>query len=477
MDSRQLIDAQFDRAVQIVQSLPKTGPIQTSYEDKLNILYKQATVGNVQGPRPSVWDMLGRAKWDAWAKHKDLDPYEAKWLYVEALLKVLRKYPDKTVARDLVRELESYSGDPSNLVMSGLSSRPAGSVSSGSSASGGQPSMSQRPSEYMSAHARAPPMPPPMPAEGDPVTESETDEDTTDEEGDEAADVVPPAITSPQQIPGQLNRPQSSLSSRRYRTPMAGSLLVPSSPPMPVPATQPLPGFQTQSAFAESAASIPSSAYPTTSVSYPEQIPRSPSSNPVSPVQGYQHGGYRPASQPQFRPYSLAGGAPPRPASLPLLERAVESVQVHLAAITERLETLEGLLHHSTSSLAQSGQRSPGLLAGRGSPLGGRQDVVRWDVDDMGMWSLVLHPLSRIFRLFRWLAAFLGSSDNRSPAFVIIRRLFLDISFVLCLLALFKAGWRKSGMRRREVVAALRGLWRAIVGHHGAVRHMVDRAV
>lgn len=25
---------------------------------------------------------------DAWAKHKDLDPYEAKWRYVEALLKV-----------------------------------------------------------------------------------------------------------------------------------------------------------------------------------------------------------------------------------------------------------------------------------------------------------------------------------------------------------------------------------------------------
>lgn len=25
---------------------------------------------------------------DAWAKHKDLDLYEAKWLYVDALLKV-----------------------------------------------------------------------------------------------------------------------------------------------------------------------------------------------------------------------------------------------------------------------------------------------------------------------------------------------------------------------------------------------------
>ncbi|KAI9001320.1 acyl CoA binding protein-domain-containing protein [Trametes punicea] len=475
MDSRQLIDAQFDRAVQIVQSLPKTGPIQTGYEDKLNMysLYKQATVGNVQGPRPSVWDMLGRAKWDAWAKHKDLDPYEAKLMYVEALLKVLRKYPDKTVARDLVRELESYNSDLSNMVLSGVSSRPLGSLSSGSSASDEQPSLSQRQSGYLSAAA---PAPQPPSAEDMNIPESETDEDATDEE-DEAADVVPAAITSPQQMPGQLNRPQSSLSSRRYRTPMAGSLLIPPSPTVPVPATQPQPGFQTQSAFAESAASIPSSPYPTTSVSYPEQIPQSPASGPISSLYGYQRAGYRPASQPQHRPYSLTAGAPPRPTSLPMLERAVESVQIHLAAITERLETLEGLLHHSTASLSASGQRSPGLFAGRGTPFGGQQDVMRWDVDDMGMWSLVLRPLARIFRLFRLLTAFIGSSENRSPAFVVIRRLFLDISFVLCLLAAFRAGWRKSGMRRKEVIAALRGLWRAILGQSAAVRHMVDRAV
>jgi hypothetical protein len=35
MASNQLISAQFDRAVEIVQSLPKTGPIQTDYEEKL----------------------------------------------------------------------------------------------------------------------------------------------------------------------------------------------------------------------------------------------------------------------------------------------------------------------------------------------------------------------------------------------------------------------------------------------------------
>ena len=27
---------------------------------------------------------------DAWAKHKDLDKYEAKWLYVDALMKVVQ---------------------------------------------------------------------------------------------------------------------------------------------------------------------------------------------------------------------------------------------------------------------------------------------------------------------------------------------------------------------------------------------------
>ena len=109
MDSHQLIDAQFDRAVEIVQSLPKNGPIQTDYEEKLAMyrciaccfhvhyilfanwsvsrvsLYKQgaytephfpsvareidfiielpATVGNVTSTRPGIWDMLGRAKW------------------------------------------------------------------------------------------------------------------------------------------------------------------------------------------------------------------------------------------------------------------------------------------------------------------------------------------------------------------------------------------------------------------------------
>jgi acyl-CoA-binding protein len=102
MSSRELIDAQFNRAVEIVQNLPKTGSIQTGYDEKLTMyrfvailstipspssqliyalvstsrvsppsqdisthlpLLVSATAGNVAAPRPGIWDMLGRAKW------------------------------------------------------------------------------------------------------------------------------------------------------------------------------------------------------------------------------------------------------------------------------------------------------------------------------------------------------------------------------------------------------------------------------
>ena len=43
MDPHALVDAQFEKAVSIVQGLPKTGPIQTGYEEKL-AMYRYARV-------------------------------------------------------------------------------------------------------------------------------------------------------------------------------------------------------------------------------------------------------------------------------------------------------------------------------------------------------------------------------------------------------------------------------------------------
>lgn len=126
MSSAEVIDALFDRTVDVVQSLPKSGPIQTSYEEKLALysLYKQATDGNVTSKRPGMLDMLGRAKWDAWAGREGMDPLDAKQLYVESMMRILRKFGDRPQARELIEELETFSGDVAERVMRGELQQP-----------------------------------------------------------------------------------------------------------------------------------------------------------------------------------------------------------------------------------------------------------------------------------------------------------------------------------------------------------------
>ncbi|KAF7800119.1 hypothetical protein EIP86_011364 [Pleurotus ostreatoroseus] len=456
MDSHALIDAQFDRAVEIVQNLPKTGPIQTDYEEKLLMysLYKQATVGNVQGPRPSVWEMLARAKWDAWAKHKDLEQYEAKWLYVDALLKVLRRYSDKTVAMDLVRELESYSGDASNLVMSEM---PAHLRNNATNPMFGQNFT-----------------PEPRSVSADkPTSESEVEEE-------EEQQPLPP-IPYPRTHTG---RPQSSMSSHRYRTPMASMLMSPPPIAMSVPPTQPRPLVETTSVYEErnvnafeerNATQI--STYQTGATSFsggfvqPGSVPPATRNNP------YIQPPYHSASQ---LPFPVAQQQQPQrqlaQTSWPALERAISNIQAHLAALTERIDILETMRRRSNSSLVSPGaSHSPGRGFGRGS--GSPTGPDAWDIDDMGMWSLVLHPISRLQVRFRRFMDFIMYNDNRSPTLVVVRRLFLDISFLLCLLAVVKMVWRRSGVRRREILGALSTLWCVVVGRKKPRRIMVDRAV
>jgi hypothetical protein len=63
---------------------------------------------------------------------------------------------------------------------------------------------------------------------------------------------------------------------------------------------------------------------------------------------------------------------------------------------------------------------------------------------------------------------------------MIVRRLIFDVSFLVCVVAVIGAVWRRSGVRRREVKAALVVLWRALIGSSGGSirpRSTVDRAV
>lgn len=294
----------------------------------------------------------------------------------------------------------------------------------------------------------------------------EEPDSTSDEEESEDEAHEPPTVRV-EQTTSQSNRPQSSLSSHRYRTPMTGSLAM--SPPLThnVPATQPLPIYETPSAFAEPSP-VSSPSYQATS-SYVGQFSESSRAGMGTPTHIYPaHPHYRGPQQPLPMQYG-----PLRPASRPALERAVENVQVHLAALTERLESLETLttLSRSHVSLTPRTMGSPGR---RGSPSGGRGP--QWDLDDLGMWSIVLNPLSRGLESLREFAVFFARNENRSPTSIILRRLCLDVSFLLCVIGVVSALWRKSGVRRGEVREALIVLWRAILGTKPQ-RSLVDRGV
>ena len=59
------VKKQFDTAVAASKSLKERPDNNTMMQ--LYALYKQASEGDVEGKRPGFTDMVGRAKYDAWA--------------------------------------------------------------------------------------------------------------------------------------------------------------------------------------------------------------------------------------------------------------------------------------------------------------------------------------------------------------------------------------------------------------------------
>ncbi len=59
-------------------------------DDKLQLyaLYKQAIEGDVKGGRPGFLDLVGRAKFDAWAKQQGKSPDAAMQAYVDCVTRL-----------------------------------------------------------------------------------------------------------------------------------------------------------------------------------------------------------------------------------------------------------------------------------------------------------------------------------------------------------------------------------------------------
>ena len=85
------LKTQFDAAVKTVQTAK--GGFKPSNEMKLNFysLYKQATEGDVKGKRPGMLNVVGRAKYDAWAKVKGLSSEAAMQQYIDKIEQIKSK--------------------------------------------------------------------------------------------------------------------------------------------------------------------------------------------------------------------------------------------------------------------------------------------------------------------------------------------------------------------------------------------------
>lgn len=77
------LKAAFEKAVTDSKKLPEKPDNATLL--KIYSLYKQATEGDVQGKRPGMMDMVGRAKYDAWAAQEGKTNDAAMKEYVDLI--------------------------------------------------------------------------------------------------------------------------------------------------------------------------------------------------------------------------------------------------------------------------------------------------------------------------------------------------------------------------------------------------------
>ncbi|KAK5648714.1 hypothetical protein RI129_003606 [Pyrocoelia pectoralis] len=92
-------EEKFHAAVNVIRSLPKNGSYQPSNALMLRFYayFKQATQGPCKGSRPPFWDIVGRAKYDAYKDLGNMSKQDAMKHYVDELHRIVEtmSYSDK----------------------------------------------------------------------------------------------------------------------------------------------------------------------------------------------------------------------------------------------------------------------------------------------------------------------------------------------------------------------------------------------
>eukprot|EP01136_Pigoraptor_vietnamica_P042928 Opistho-1_new@17684 len=106
-------EERFHMAVQAVQSLPKEGPFNPSNEQKLKFYsaFKQATEGPCDKPKPSFWDVVAKAKWDAWKGLGNMSKEDAMRMYVDNLLAIAKTLPKMAEIDAFLARMDDTTSD------------------------------------------------------------------------------------------------------------------------------------------------------------------------------------------------------------------------------------------------------------------------------------------------------------------------------------------------------------------------------
>jgi len=76
----------FQQATRRARTLPSQP---REIELELHGLYRQATLGDVSGSRPAVFEVEGRARFDAWNRRRGMSRTDAMRAYVELVGKLV----------------------------------------------------------------------------------------------------------------------------------------------------------------------------------------------------------------------------------------------------------------------------------------------------------------------------------------------------------------------------------------------------
>ncbi|XP_037957270.1 acyl-CoA-binding domain-containing protein 5 [Teleopsis dalmanni] len=119
------VEDRFKAAVNVIKGLPKNGPYQPSTAMMLKFYgyYKQATEGPCHQKKPGFWDIVGKAKWDAWNDNRHLTKEEAMNRYVDSLREIIDTMSFTVNVQDFVgslSDLDNINLDELEMVAPGM---------------------------------------------------------------------------------------------------------------------------------------------------------------------------------------------------------------------------------------------------------------------------------------------------------------------------------------------------------------------